>query len=194
MLSCVVNYRLRPRHAASSPLLCVLCVLCVKKNPFPHIRPARHFCLTPLESALTQCDAVTPLESALTQNCRVAYPHLQHSSAFPYALTPLFATHPRNPRLTSFLATHPKPHSCKSFVCHTSETPPGAPRPILEFRVSSFEFRNFCSSAEFPVSIFEFRGFRGSSRVFNFDFRVSGLSVTRPPVYAILSPRLGWCK
>ena len=43
-------------------------------------------------------------------------------------LSPAFATHPRNPRLTSFLATLPKSSSRKFNYCHTY-VPPHAPLP-----------------------------------------------------------------
>lgn len=41
------------------------------------------------------------------------------------ALTPLFATHPRNRLLSPIIATHPKTPSRNSFVCHTCDTPRG---------------------------------------------------------------------
>src|SRR5438552_2770330 len=40
-----------------------------------------------------------------------------------FALSPVFATDPRNRQLTPLFATHPKKASCKSFACHTCDTP-----------------------------------------------------------------------
>src|SRR5437879_7234073 len=54
-------------------------------------------------------------------------------------LTPSFATHPRNSPVTLFLATLPKWPHFKSFLCHKSHTPPGAPGVLLTrfFRIAA---------------------------------------------------------
>ena len=54
-------------------------------------------------------------------------------------LTPSFATHPRNSAVTLFLATLPKWPHFKSFLCHKSHTPPGAPGVLLTrfFRIAA---------------------------------------------------------
>src|SRR5438552_2277952 len=70
---------------------------------------------------------------ALRRDLLTCEPHLPYALLLPFLATRhsplflslLFATDPRNPWLTPFLATLPKTCSCKSFVCHTSETPRG---------------------------------------------------------------------
>ena len=52
-----------------------------------------------------------------------------------FPVTPLFATDPRNLQLTPLFATHPRMGSCKSFVCHTYDTPPGGCVPSFFFPV-----------------------------------------------------------
>ncbi len=54
-------------------------------------------------------------------------------------LTPSFATHPRNSPVTLFLATLPKSPHFKYFLCHKSDTPPGAPGVLLTrfFRIAA---------------------------------------------------------
>ena len=52
-------------------------------------------------------------------------------------LTPLFATHPKNPPVTPFLATLPKSLDLKSFVCHTSEKQGGVGGILLTSPVCS---------------------------------------------------------
>jgi hypothetical protein len=57
-----------------------------------------------------------------------------HNSASPFhcdvkesALSPVFATDPRKPMLTSIIATLPEDPSRKSFICHTCN-----PLPLTE--------------------------------------------------------------
>jgi hypothetical protein len=66
--------------------------------------------------------------------CRCSPPTLRDLSVKPFRfphLTPVFATHPKNPPVTPFLATHPKSLDLKSFVCHTSAKRGGVPPPLL---------------------------------------------------------------
>jgi len=51
----------------------------------------RHF-VSPLESALTRCDALSSLESALTQNGRVSYPCATKIAYSPLTLIPFLIT------------------------------------------------------------------------------------------------------
>jgi len=71
--------------------------------------------LTPLESALTECDALTSLSSALTQNCRVSYPSLSifcHFSAYGAIGAPL--------RDSFFPITCQLHYSSNAFFSHSS--------------------------------------------------------------------------
>src|SRR5690242_18197738 len=59
----------------------------------------------------------------------------QRSGKFQFMASPfVFATHPQISRVTRLLATLPKTHPCKSFVCHTCDTPRGCVRPLWEPR------------------------------------------------------------
>jgi len=79
---------------------------------------------------------LTPSSNLLSEHPRLRVPPppspLRPSKVFhqspntsQQSLILLFATHPRNPRLTPFLATLPKTRSRKFFICHTSRTPAG---------------------------------------------------------------------
>src|SRR5690349_5381655 len=51
----------------------------------------------------------------------------QRSGKFQFMASPfVFATHRQISRVNRLLATLPKTHPCKSFVCHTCDTPGGA--------------------------------------------------------------------
>ncbi len=57
----------------------------------------------------------------------------------PLLLSLLFATHPKKRPISPFLATLPNTPSRKSFVCHTSKTPPGASAPAPPSNVQIFQ-------------------------------------------------------
>jgi hypothetical protein len=75
------------------------------------------------------------------------------------ALSPVFATHPKNRRLTPLFATLPRTGSRKSIICHTYDTPGGFVPLPLKFRT--------CSTAE---------------------SQARGVACLRPPVTSYESP------
>jgi hypothetical protein len=138
-LSWVVNSRLQTGYPTR------VAILSEAKDPSSFLR---EILLSPLQSALTICDAVTPLDSALTKNCRVAYSFFlsRHSTpATRHFARKFFPC--RTSRIspaTPLFAAHPKTPSRKSVICRTCETP----SPSSQFgnaSVGDASLLHFCS-------------------------------------------------
>jgi len=108
-------------------------------NDLPLAHPSPAHCVPTLPSNLlserpTRIRVPPPTSSLRPSEVlhqSLACPERRRRDTCHQSLTLLFATDPGNRLLSPFIATLPKTCSCKSFVCHTSETPRGVFAPRL---------------------------------------------------------------